>query len=144
MGDTRRLVRAPSTQQRGGQKPCERPTARNGDNGQQNGRSEGANGDVLREIERMEGMVGKRMYRGLLKSVARVWNPKDIQDPALQEKVLAHMQAAERGLRRAQAACGKVGLAVFARVLGSLNLSSLDQVSNLTTLKEIVAALEGK
>jgi hypothetical protein len=36
----------------------------------------------------MEQLVGKRMYRGLLKSVARVWNPKDIQDPAIQQKVL--------------------------------------------------------
>ena len=98
---------------------------------------------VLREIEGMEKVVGKRMYRGILKSVARVWNPKDIQDKAIQEKVLAHMQAAERGLRRAEAAREKAGLAAFARVLGSLRLSSLDQVDNLKTLQEIVVALEG-
>jgi hypothetical protein len=84
------------------------------------------------------------MYRGLLKSVARVWNPKDIQEHAIQEKVLAHMQAAERGLRRAETARGKDGLAAFAAVLGSLRLSSLDQVDNLKTLQEIVVALEGK
>jgi hypothetical protein len=52
---------------------------------------------VICEIEKMEKALGKRMYRGLLKSVARVWNPKDIQDPAIQRKVLAHMQSAERG-----------------------------------------------
>ena len=34
------------------------------------------------------------------------------------------------------------GLAAFARVLGSLRLSSLDQVDNLKALQEIVAALE--
>ena len=83
-----------------------------------------------------------RMYRGVLKTLARVWNPNDIQDPAIQEKVLAHMQAAERGLRRAEAARDKAGLAAFARVLGSLRLSSLDQVDNLKTLQEIVVALE--
>src|SRR5271157_32470 len=33
----------------GGQKPCERPVAGNGGNGQHNGHSAGANGDVLRE-----------------------------------------------------------------------------------------------
>jgi hypothetical protein len=82
------------------------------------------------------------MYRGLLKSVARVWNPKDIQDPAIQEKVLAHMQAAERGLRRGVTARQKVGLAAFAGVLGSFRLSSLDQIDNLKTLQEIVVALE--
>ena len=101
-----------------------------------------ANGNLLREIERMENVVGKRLYRGLLKSVARVWNPKDISHQASQEKVLVHMQAAERGLRRAEAALDKAGLAAFAAILGSLRLSSLDQVDNLKTLREIVVALE--
>ena len=126
------------------QEPSERATAGNGSNGQHNGHGAGANGDILREIERMERVVGKRMYRGLLKTVARVWNPKEIKDKAIQEKVLAHMQAAERGLRRAEAAREKAGLEAFAAILGSLRLSSLDQVDNLKTLQEIVAALEGR
>ena len=92
----------------------------------------------------MENVVGKRMYRGLLKSVASLWNPSDIQNPSVQEKVVAHMQAAERGLRRAETAREKAGLAAFAEVLGSLRLSSLDQVDNLKTLRGIVVALEGK
>jgi hypothetical protein len=96
------------------------------------------------EIERMESVVGKRMYRGLLKSVARVWNPRDIRDRDTREKVLAHMQAAERGLRRAEAARDKAGLAAFVGVLGSFNLRTLDQVDNLKTLQEIVVALESK
>jgi hypothetical protein len=90
----------------------------------------------------MEQLVGKHMYRGLLKSVARVWNPKDIQGPEIQQKVLAHVQAAGRGLRRAEAARERAGLAAFAGVLGSLRLSSLGQVDNLKTLQEIVVALE--
>jgi len=90
----------------------------------------------------MEQVVGKRMYRGLLRTLARVWNPRDIQDPATRQKVLAHLQGAERGLRRAEAARDKAGLAAFAAVLGSLKLSSLDQVDNLKTLQEIVIALE--
>jgi hypothetical protein len=73
-----------------------------------------------------------------------VWNPRDILDPAIQQKVLAYMQAAERGLRRAQRAREKAGLAAFAEVLGSLRLSSLGQVDNLKTLQEIVVALESK
>jgi hypothetical protein len=97
---------------------------------------------VVREIERMQTVVGKRMYRGLLKSVARVWNPRDIQDQTIQKKVLAHMQAAERGLRRAQAARGRAGSASFGAVLESLKFRSLDQVDNLKTLEEIVVALE--
>jgi hypothetical protein len=124
------------------ERPSVRATAGNGGNGQHNSHGTGASGDLLREIERMERVVGKRMFRGLLKSVARVWTPKEIQDKAIQEKVLAHMQAAERGLSRAKAARDKVGLGVFAAVLGPLRLSSLDQVDNLKTLQQIVIALE--
>jgi hypothetical protein len=127
------------------QKPSERTIPGNGGNGQHNGGCASAHRDgVLHEIGQMEQLVGKRMYRGLLKTVARVWNPKDIQDQAIQEKVLAHMQAAERGLLRAKAARDKAGLGAFAAVLGSFRLSSLDQVDNLKTLQEIVVALEGK
>ena len=103
-----------------------------------------ANSDIVRAIEQMEGVVGKRMYREILKTAARVWNPRDIQDPAIQEKVLAHMQSAERGLLRAKAARNKAGPAAFATILGSFKLSSLDQVSNLKTLQDIVVALEAK
>jgi hypothetical protein len=109
---------------------------------QQTGNGGASNGDVLREIERMEKVVGKRMYRGLLKSVARVWNPRDIRNPEIMQKVLAQIQAAERGLSRAKAARDKAGLVRFAAVLGSMKLSSLEQVDNLKTLQEIVVTLE--
>ncbi len=71
-----------------------------------------------------------------------MWNPKDIQDATIKQKVLAHLQAAERGLGRAEAARERGGLPAFAGVLGSLRLSSLGQVDNLKTLQEIVVALE--
>jgi hypothetical protein len=124
------------------QKPSDRAAAGNGSNVQRYGGASAHRNGIVQEIAQMEQLVGKRMYRGLLKSVARVWNPKDIQSPEIQQKVLAHMQAAERGLRRAEAARERSGLAAFAGVLGSLRLSSLGQVDNLKTLQEIVAALE--
>jgi hypothetical protein len=96
---------------------------------------------VIREIERMEHVVGKRMYRGLLKTLARVWNPKNNRDPAIRQKVLAHVQVA-RGLHRAEDARDKAGMGAFAGVLQRLKLSSLDQVDNLETLQEFVIALE--
>ena len=124
-------------------KPSEGTVTGNGGNDQHNcNGGTGHGSSLVREIEKMEQVVGKRMYRGLLKTVARVWNPKDIQDLAIQEKVLAHMQAAEGGLFRAKAARDRAGLAAFAAILGSLRLSSLDQVDNLKTLQEIVEALE--
>ena len=82
------------------------------------------------------------MYRGLLKHVARVWNPRDIQDAALLQQVLAHMQAAERGFHRLDAALGRVGSEALTRILRSLNSASIDLVDNLQTLREIVVALE--
>jgi hypothetical protein len=116
--------------------------AGNGSRVPQKGNCADADDDVVREIERMERVVGKRMYRGILKSVARVWNPSEIRDYALQEKVLAHMKSAERGLGRARAAIDRSGLAALSAVLASRRLSSLDQVDNLGTLQEIVTALE--
>ena len=129
----------------GDSKPAERPTAGtdgNGD-GHLNGNGASAQGaSLVREIEQMEQALGKRMYRGLLKTLARVWNPKDIQDPAIQLKVLAHMQAAERGFRRLDAALDRVGPEPLTQILRSLKLQSLDLVDSLQTLREIVLALE--
>lgn len=109
---------------------------------QKNGNGVAGDGDLVREIERMENVVGKRMYRGLLKSVARVWSPKEIPDRTIRKKVLEHMQAAERGLLRAKAAREKAGLAVYAAMLRSMHLGSVEQIDNLKTLKDLVSGLE--
>jgi hypothetical protein len=119
--------------------------AGNGRNAQHNrGGAASASGDLLPEIERMENVIGKRLYRGVLKSVARVWNPREIQDSAIQQKVLEYMHAAERGLLRARAAREKAGLEAYATILKSMKLSSAEQIDNLKTLQEIVMALEQK
>jgi hypothetical protein len=131
----------------GDSRSSERATAANGGNGHAPHNGNGASaqgGSLVREIEQMEQPLGKRMYRGLLKTLARVWNPSDIQDPAIQQKVLAHMQAAERGLRRADAALEKAEAGALAGILRRLQLSSLGQVDNLKTLREIVVALEDR
>jgi hypothetical protein len=52
---------------------------------------------LILQIEALAEPLGKRMYRGLLKRIAKVWNPREIQDAGLQRQVLAHMQAAEPG-----------------------------------------------
>lgn len=123
----------------------ERTTAANSGNGDghDSGRSANDRGaSLVCEIEQMERSVGKRMYRGLLKRVARVWNPGDIQDPAIRQKVLAHMQAAERGFRRLHAALERVGSEPLTQILRSLKLQSIDRVDNLQALHQIVLALE--
>src|ERR1700722_10866561 len=124
----------------------ERATSPNDGNGAGHRNGKGASdqgGSLVREIEQMEQALGKRMYRGLLKTLARAWNPKDIQDPAVQQKVLLHMQAAERGFRRLDAALDRVGPEPLQQILNSMKLQSLTQVDNLQTLHQIVLALEG-
>ncbi|MFY9908567.1 MAG: Rad52/Rad22 family DNA repair protein [Candidatus Sulfotelmatobacter sp.] len=118
-----------------------------GNNGDSDGRDDGnrandQSASLVREIEQLERSVGKRMYRGLLKTLARVWNPKDIRDPAIQQKVLAHVQAAERGFRRLDAVLERVEPEALTQILRSLNLQSIDRVDNLQTLHQIVLALE--
>jgi hypothetical protein len=42
--------------------------------------------------------LGRGLYRGLLRDLARVWNPREIQDESIQRRVLDHMRSAERGV----------------------------------------------
>jgi hypothetical protein len=52
----------------------------------------------------MEKTIGNRLYRGLLKRVARTWSPQQIRETTVLEQVLAQMQGAERGVARLVAA----------------------------------------
>jgi hypothetical protein len=104
----------------------------------------GQDAELVRLIEAMAEPLGRGLYRGLLKTVARVWNPSQVQDAALLQRVLAQMRAAERGLRRLDVSLDKTGPDQLAAILHSLNLKSLDQVDNLETLHKIVLALEAK
>jgi hypothetical protein len=98
--------------------------------------------ELVRQIEALEKPLGKGLYRGLLKAVARVWRPGQVQDMPVLRKLLAHMQAAERGLKRLEAAVGRTGPEALACILESLKLNSMERVDNLETLKEIVLKLE--
>lgn len=97
---------------------------------------------VIPEIEAMAQPLGRGLYRGLLRDMARVWNPREIQDISLQTKVLEHMRSAERGLRRLETALDKVGAEALVPILKSLGIASPERVDNLETLKRIVVELE--
>ena len=98
--------------------------------------------ELVCQIEAFEAPLGKALYRGLLKRVARVWRPSQIRDVVLLRKLLAHMQGAERGLRRLEAAVEITGPEASARILKSLKLDSMERIDNLETLKELVLKLE--
>ncbi|HEY6770203.1 MAG TPA: hypothetical protein VI386_36135 [Candidatus Sulfotelmatobacter sp.] len=97
---------------------------------------------LIRQIEAMAEPLGRRLYRGLLKAIARVWNPTEIREVDVLRKVLEQMQAAERGLQRLEAALSRVGPETLVPILRSLRLNSLDQVDNLESLKRVVLEVE--
>ena len=111
-------------------------TSRNG--------SPAGNVELIRQIEAEAEPLGKGMYRGFLRALARVWDPKQIDDPALLRKVLVHMQAAQRGLARLDATLKRTGPEPLGPILDSLKLHSLDQVDSLDTLQKIVLAMEAR
>jgi hypothetical protein len=68
---------------------------------------------LVGEIEAMAEPLGRRLYRGILKTVARVWNPSEIRDADVLHRVLVQMQSAERGFRRLEAALKRSGRNVW-------------------------------
>ena len=94
------------------------------------------------QIEAMAEPLGRRLYRGILKSVAKAWNPSEIPEADVLRKVLAQMQSAERGLRRLEAALDRVGPETLVPILRSLQLNSLHQLDSLDNLKKIVLEIE--
>jgi hypothetical protein len=97
---------------------------------------------LVRQIEAMAEPLGWRLYRGLLKAGARVWNPTEIRDVDVLRKVLAQMQAAERGLRRLEAALDRIGPEALVPILRFLRFNSLNHVDCLESLKKVVLAAE--
>ena len=104
----------------------------------------GSHPELIRHIEAMAQPLGRNLYRGLLKTVGRAWNPDDIKDGATLQRLLAHMQAADRGLKRLNAALDKTGSEPLAVILRSFNVATLERVNNLEILEKIVLALEVK
>jgi hypothetical protein len=107
--------------------------ATHGGNG--NGRS------LVAEIEAMQKRIGKRLYRGLLKRVARVWGPQQIRETAVLQQVLSQMQGAERGVARLEAAQARLTPEVVQKIIASLNAPPT-KVEDLQTLHSLVVALE--
>jgi DNA polymerase III delta prime subunit len=97
---------------------------------------------LVGQIEAMAEPLGRRLYRGILKTVARAWNPSEIREADVLSRVLAQMQSAERGLRRLEGALNRVGPEAVVPTLRSLRLNSLEQVDSLDSLKKIVLEIE--
>jgi len=86
--------------------------------------------------------LGKRLYRGVLKTVARAWQPSEINDIVLLRKVLTAMETGSQMLDRLAGVLEQTGTRSLGRILRSLQLKALDQVDSLETLEKIIHALE--
>lgn len=98
--------------------------------------------ELIRQIEALQEPLGRGLYRGLLRTIACVWQPRAIDDVAVLQNVLKRMQSAQRGLLRLDNAVNTLGPDALKSVLGQLNLRSLDKVNDLKTLEQVVLALE--
>jgi hypothetical protein len=98
--------------------------------------------NVILDIRNMERLIGTRLYRGLLKEVARVFYPEDIRKIALQHKVLALMMSAGRGLDRLRSARVKVSDSTVRSILNAAELQSFDDIGDMATLQQVVLGLE--
>ena len=99
-------------------------------------------GSVVAEIEALAEPLGRGLYRGILRDLARVWNPNEIEDVSVQHRVLEHMRCADRGLIRLKAALEKTDPNALTAILQAVGVASLERVDNLQTLKRIVLDLE--
>ena len=108
----------------------------------QNATTASQNGTLVSEIEAMAETLGRGLYRGLLRDLARVWSPREIHDISAQQRVLEHMRSATRGLRRLEIGVEKTGREALLQILSSLGLRSLERIDNLETLKRIVLEIE--
>jgi hypothetical protein len=104
----------------------------------QSAHTQGTQRELVQRIEEMAELLGKGLYRGLLKTIATAWRPSDITDIFVLEKVLAHMQAAARGLKRLEAALDQTGPEPLTTILRSFNLNSLDRVETLSAAPRFV------
>lgn len=124
------------------EKASERKSATVPSRGRQ--QSSGENRQLVQQIESMEKPLGRGLYRGLLKSVARVWKPADVRETVVLRRLLKHMQGADRGLDRLKSVIEKVGASEVESVLASLKLKSLGQIESLDMLHRLVQTLEAK
>lgn len=103
--------------------------------------TDGLRQSLILAIEAMEGKIGKRFYRGLLKRLARAWSPQQILEASVLENVLAQMQGAARGMARLQAAQAKLRPETVQQIVSSLNAPPA-KLEDLATLHSLVVALE--
>lgn len=86
--------------------------------------------------------LGRGLYRGILRDLARVWSPREIADISVQQRVLEYMHSGARGLRRLEVGVEKTGRGALIPILNSLGIRGLEHIDRIETLKRVVLELE--
>jgi hypothetical protein len=98
--------------------------------------------NLVPEMQAMEPIIGKRMYRGVLKRLARAWAPEQIQDFGMQQRVLEQMKSAERMLMRLKAVEPRITAEAVQRIMLTFNIPPLVKIDDPQALESLVVALE--
>ena len=98
--------------------------------------------EIVAKIEQMHKSLGWPLYRGILKRVAKIWNPSDIADPKIEEQVLVEMEEAERLRQRFESVLQRLGEDDFQQSLRSLQLRSFHQIDSVELLATLVREME--
>jgi hypothetical protein len=99
-------------------------------------------GALIQQIEGMAETLGKNLYRGILKSLARVWKPADIRNRQSLMKVFSTMELAQRELGRLKIAQEKLSQEEIKAVLSQIKIKSIGHIDSLDSLRQLVQALE--
>jgi len=99
-------------------------------------------GLLHKQIEEFAGALGSRLYRDVLKTEARIWNPSEVCDVAILRRVLSRMSEAKEESARLRKALNSAKPGTLTRVLRAFHLGSIEQIHQLETLKKIVQAVE--
>ena len=100
--------------------------------------------ETVAKIEQMHTRIGSPLYRGILKRIAKVWNPADIGDEEMERKALAEMEEAERLRQRFEALLQQVGEEIFHSALRMLQLRSFHQIDSAEVLAKLVREMESR
>jgi hypothetical protein len=99
---------------------------------------------LVTEIAAMAEPLGRRLYRGVLKSVAMAWKPEDVRELSVLERLLREMRSAQEELDKLRAITAENGSECLGKVLYSFAMRSLNEVTTPERLQAIVAAVEGE
>jgi hypothetical protein len=98
--------------------------------------------EIVAGIEQMHKSLGSPLYRGILKRVAKIWNPADIVDPKTEKQVLEEMEEAKRLRQRFESVLQRIGEEDFQQSLRSLQLRSFHQIDSIELLARLVREME--